>query len=342
MAFQEAPLFWWQKPGWQAILLAPFSWIYGAISTRRMERSPTERMNVPVICVGNFVAGGAGKTPTVLALAKYAKSMKLKPGILSRGFGGGVSVATLVDLDKHDSRDVGDEPLLLANAATTVVSIDRPAGAHLLVENGCDLIIMDDGFQNPGLHKDYCIVVVDAKRGIGNGYTHPAGPMRVPVIRQLPFADVVLVIGEGEGADRIIRQAAKSAKPIELAKTVIKNIRRFKGKMLLAYAGIADPEKFFSSLKSTGADVVDRLAYGDHHHYHDDEIKDLIDKAELLKLHLVSTTKDMARLKGLGKLPEELIDKTDVVEIELKFDNPEFLQRVITKAIKSARENRIH
>ncbi len=341
MALQEAPPFWWQKPGWQAFLLSPFSWIYGQVSARRMEHPPSDFVSVPVICVGNFIAGGAGKTPTVLALVKCAKSMKLKPGILSRGFGGGVSVATLVEPDKHDSRDVGDEPLLLANAATTVVSVDRPAGARLLVESGCDLIIMDDGFQNPKLHKDYCLVVVDAKRGIGNGFTHPSGPLRLPVSRQLPFADTVLVIGEGNGADGVIRQVAKSAKPFELSNVKIQNIGRLKGKQLLAYAGIADPDKFFASLSSAGLEVIEQCAFGDHHHYHEDEIEELVDKAKQLNLHLVSTSKDIFRLKGLGKLSQELIEKTDEIKIELVFENPEFLRSVITSALNSVFERDI-
>ena len=309
MALQEAPPFWWQKPGWQAILLSPFSWIYGRISARRMELETSEYVNVPVICVGNFIAGGAGKTPAVLAIVKTAKAMKLKPGILSRGFGGGVSVATMVDLKKHDSRDVGDEPLLLAKSATTVVSINRPAGAKMLVQKGCNLIIMDDGFQNPGLHKDYNIVVVDAKRGIGNGFTHPAGPLRVPLSRQLPLADAVLVVGEGEGADNIIRRAAMSAKPIQLGRIEVRNRAWLKDKWLYAYAGIADPDKFFSSLTAAGGQIVERRAFGDHHHYHEDEIHELISKAKQQRLELVSTSKDMARLSGQSKASQELIEK---------------------------------
>jgi tetraacyldisaccharide 4'-kinase len=342
MATQESPPFWWQNPGWQAFLFSPISWIYGQISARRMDLPPSEFVNVPVICVGNFIAGGAGKTPTVLALVKAAKAMKLKPGILSRGYGGGVAIATLVDLKKHDSRDVGDEPLLLAKAAKTVVSVDRPAGARLLTEAGCNLIIMDDGFQNPKLHKDYCLVVVDAKRGIGNGFTHPSGPLRVPISRQLPLADTVVVIGEGNGADKVIRITAKSAKPIELASVTIKGKGRLKGKRLLAYAGIADPEKFFSSLLSAGANVIEQRAFGDHHHYHDDEIEDLIDRAERQELTLASTAKDICRLKGLGQLSQKLIEKTDEIEIELIFENPDFVGNIIDSAINLADQRSNH
>ncbi len=336
MALQEAPPFWWQGPGWQAVLLSPFSWVYGNISARRMELPPSEAVNVPVICIGNFIAGGAGKTPTVLAMAKKAKQLGYKPGILSRGHGGGVAIPTRVDLNKHNSRDVGDEPLLLANAAITVVAINRPAGAHVLIENGCDLIIMDDGFQNPGLHKDYSLVVVDAKRGIGNGFTHPAGPLRVPLSRQLPFADSILIIGEGSGADKLIRRAAKSAKPIQLARTAIRNAKRLKGKWLLAYAGIADPDKFFAGLLAIGAEIIDRRAFADHHHYHHDEIEELLAKAKLQNLQLVSTTKDMARIRGLGKLQQKLVDATDVVEIDLQFDDPRFAEQIINEAATRA------
>ncbi len=338
MATQEAPPFWWQKPGWQALLLSPLSWFYGRISAKRMELPASQAMNIPVICVGNFVVGGAGKTPTVMALAIKAKQMGLKPGILSRGFGGGVAKATLVDLTKHDSRDVGDEPLLLATIAKTVVSVNRPQGAHLLVENGCDIIIMDDGFQNPGLHKDFSLVVVNAARGIGNGFSHPAGPLRVPISRQLNFADAILIIGEGDGADKLIRRAAKRAKPIQLAKTAIINKQRLKGKWLLAFAGIADTDKFFKSLLAAGAELIDRRSYGDHHHYSDEEIEDLLGRAKLQKLQLVTTTKDIARLHGLGNLQKQLIKATDAIQISMKFDDPKFTERLINKAIKSCEE----
>jgi len=342
MAIQESPPFWWQNPGWQAYLFSPVSWVYGRISARRMEIPPSDFVRVPVICIGNFIAGGAGKTPTVLALVKVAISMKLKPGILSRGYGGGVEVATLVDLKKHDSRDVGDEPLLLAQEAKTVVSVDRPAGARMLVEAGCNIIFMDDGFQNPKLHKDHCLIVVDAKRGIGNGFTHPSGPLRVPISRQLPLADTVLVIGEGEGADKVIRLTAKCAKPIELASVMIKDKGRLKGKRVFAFAGIADPQKFFSDLLSAGADIVKQQAFGDHHHYHEDEIRDIIDRAESQDLRLVSTSKDICRLTGLGKWPQKLIEKTDNIEIELVFENPEFVRRIISNAIESAEQRNNH
>lgn len=341
MALQEAPPFWWRRPNWQALLLSPLAWVYGRISARRMELPPTDFVSVPVICVGNFIAGGAGKTPTVLALAAKAKSMGLNPGLLSRGHGGGINVATVVDLSKHDSRDVGDEPLLLARQATTVISANRPAGARLLLEAGCDLIIMDDGFQNPVLFKDYSLVVVDARRGIGNGFNHPAGPLRVPISRQFPFVSAMLVIGEGDAASKVIRRAAKSAKPIELAKTAIKDRQRLNGKWLFAYAGIADPGKFFDSLLLAGAELIDRRAFGDHHHYHDDEIKELLGKAKLQKLTLVSTTKDIARLQGLGNLQQKLVEETDVIEIELVFEDPGFAERVINKAIASAEERSI-
>ena len=338
MALEEAPPFWWQKAGWLAYLLSPAAWVYGQISARRMEIKSSTRVSVPVICVGNFVAGGAGKTPTVLTLVKCANDMKLKPGILSRGFGAGLSKATLVNLQKHDSRDVGDEPLLLAKIAPTVISVDRPTGAQLLIDNGCDLVIMDDGFQNPYIHKDYCLIVVDAIRGIGNGFTHPAGPLRVPISRQLPLADALLIIGKGEGADKIIRRGARNAKPIQKAWTQIRNKARLNKKWLLAYAGIGDPDKFFSSLIAAGAEIIDRRAFGDHHHYQDDEIEELLGKAKLQKLQLVSTAKDIARLNGLGKLSQKLVENTDIIEIDLKFEEPEFARRIIEKAIKSASE----
>lgn len=335
MALQEAPPFWWKKPGWQAWLLSPFSWIYGRVSKARLTYVTPVRIAAPVICIGNFIAGGGGKTPTCIAFASTAKQMGLNPGLLSRGHGGAVTTPTLVDLVKHNAHDVGDEPLLLAQAAPTVVSSNRVDGANLLIAQGCDLIIMDDGFQNPSLFKDQTVAVVDSGRGIGNGYTHPAGPLRLPVSHQLPMADSILIVGKQNGADKLIRKAAKQAKPIAQAIIRVLAPEKIAGKWVLAYAGIADPGKFYRSVESTGAKIMERQDFGDHHHFLDDEIEELLAKAKVGKMQLVSTAKDKVRLEGKPGLFQQLLEATHILEIGMDFEDPAFIERTIKAAIKS-------
>lgn len=339
MAANETPPFWFEKPGLKAWLLWPFSYVYNRAAAATMLAKHNSQVPVPVICVGNFVVGGGGKTPTALALAKTARAKGYTPGFLSRGYSGKISTATVVDLQKHNASDTGDEPLLLARQATTVVSSDRPSGAKLLVEQNCDLIIMDDGFQNPKLYKDYSIVVVDSKRGIGNGFSMPAGPLRVNLPEQLSKADSILIIGSENGSDKLIRFAAKAAKPIYSAATKLINKAQWKNKFILPFAGIADPHKFFDSLKAAGANIAQVSAFGDHHFFRNDEIKELLGKAELLGAELVTTAKDHVRLVGMGEMHNKLADNSLISEIELEFEDETIAALILDKAIANF-ENR--
>jgi len=336
MALDEAPPFWWQKPGWQAIALSPLSYIYGRAAAKRMSSPSTGSVEVPVICVGNFITGGAGKTPTVQLLTKHIRKKNLRPGILTRGYGGAITTPTIVKPDRHNAHDVGDEALLHAAVATTVISADRPAGAELLVENGCDIIIMDDGFQNPSLRKDYNLVVVDSKRGVGNGFTMPAGPMRVPLSRQIHHVDGLMIIGEEDGADKILRRMARAAKPIFRASIRVVGKTRIANKRALAFAGIADPSKFFETLERHQVKVEDRQAFGDHHVYVAEDCEDLLERAQRQELQLMTTTKDLARLKDMGDAQMRLAEACETVKIELVTDDPAMLNRVVDKAFERA------
>jgi tetraacyldisaccharide 4'-kinase len=179
----EAPPFWWQPSDWRAWALYPLSALYAAAARHRLEGAERVPVHAPVLCVGNFTVGGAGKTPIAIALAREARRQKLKPGFLSRGHGGAVHQPRLVDAEGDAARHVGDEPLVLARAGPTVVTPNRKAGAELLVAHGCDFIVMDDGFQSARIHMDFALIVVDSHYGIGNGHTIPGGPMRAPRAR---------------------------------------------------------------------------------------------------------------------------------------------------------------
>ncbi|WP_322987935.1 tetraacyldisaccharide 4'-kinase [Hoeflea sp.] len=329
----EAPPFWWQRRGVQSALLSPFGWIYGRVARRIMDKRVRGQVDAAVICVGNFTVGGSGKTPTALTLAKAAIARGLKPGFLSRGYGGAISHARLVDPDKDTARLVGDEPMLLAAEAATVVSRDRVAGAKLLVREGCDIIIMDDGFQSARLVFDQALLVVDARRGIGNGCVFPAGPVRAPVIDQVRHADALVVVGEGNGADPMIRMAARAAKPIHLARLEPRNAARFRDRNCLAFAAIGDPEKFFISLEEAHVRIASRHGFPDHHHFVEDEIADLLAEAELYGLDIITTAKDHVRLSSGHGRAIELMEKSAVLEIDLVFDSPHVADAIINAAI---------
>lgn len=337
MAVEEAPPFWWTRKSPLPWLLAPVSFVWGRGSAFRMRARPSASVPVPVLCIGNFIAGGAGKTPTAIEMARAAKARGLNPGFLSRGHGGKIAGPAVVDLSKHHSHDVGDEPLLLAEEAVTVVCADRPKGARLLVEQGCDFVIMDDGFQNPSLAKDFSLLVVDAKRGLGNGFVMPSGPMRAPLGAQLALAHAVLVIGDAPGGDRLIRQTARRGKPVHIARVAPVEPDKWKGRWFLAFAGIADPTKFFDSLRLAGAEIFDPRGFGDHHHYTEEEAREILDKARLNKVAIVTTTKDMARLHGEKGDLAELAHTAEVFEIGLAFDDPRSPALVIDAAIRNAK-----
>lgn len=332
----EAPPFWWRKAGWQAYALKPLSWVYGWIAGKRMRRENRPSVTVPVICIGNFTVGGAGKTPTAIAIARAAVEKGLKPGFLSRGYGGTLDVTTLVE-PRHRAADVGDEPLLLVDHAMTVISRRRVDGARRLVEAGADLIIMDDGFQSARLTLDYALVVIDSVRGIGNGCMVPSGPVRAPIKEQMQQLSAILKVGSGEAADPLVRKAARAGKTIFVSAIQPVIPPDFVGARVLAYAGIADPDKFYRTVESLGGNIIERRSFSDHHAFEEDEIADLLALADKQQLLLVTTAKDAVRLKGVQGKAEELFRRSQVIEIEMVFDDPQTASDMIDTAIENCR-----
>ena len=337
----EAPPFWWTKPDWRAYALLPVSRLYGLIAGQRMRKGRRAEIPVPVICVGNFTVGGAGKTPTAIALARAAKARGLKPGFLSRGYGGSLDVTTVVDPGHHRARAVGDEPLLLAREALTVIARKRAKGAMKLVEEGADLIIMDDGFQSAQLVFDYALLVVDTRRGIGNGYLVPAGPVRAPIDEQMRQASALLAIGDGDAADRLIRQAARAGKAIHPATLVTVGADDLEEQVVMAWSGIADNEKFFRTVAETGAHLYVTRSFPDHHYLSDDEVAEILDHAEAHDYRLLTTSKDSVRLGGGHGRSEELRERSRVIEVEIRFDDPKGPDAIIDAAIANARRRKL-
>lgn len=295
------PGFWWrppQDPGPIARLLSPLALIYTAVSRARLRGTPIQA-ECPVICVGNFSLGGTGKTPAVIALARMLIADGEAPAILSRGYGGRLVGPVRVDLAQHTAADVGDEPLLLAQAAITVVAKDRVAGAALAKTLGATVIILDDGMQNPALAKDYVIAVVD-RRGIGNGRVFPAGPLRAPFPDQLPLIDALLVSESGPAATSVVTAATAGGAQVFHA-TLIPDtsaVAALRGRQYLAFAGIGSPDKFFRTLDGVGIDAPVRRGFPDHHRYTRADAVRLIAEARATGLSLLTTQKDLARMAG--------------------------------------------
>lgn len=334
----EAPSFWWRKSDWRAWALAPASIAYGVVAGRRMQRARRAPVDAPVLCVGNFTVGGEGKTPVAIALCAEAVHRGLNPGFLSRGHGGSLMRPQQVDPHHDGARLVGDEPLLLGRHAPTVVTADRAAGAKKLLEEGCDFIVMDDGFQSARIHIDYALVLVDAARGIGNGHVLPGGPLRAPLVEQLRHADALLRMGEGTGADRVVRMAARAGRPVFDARLEPLDAESFAGGRFLAFAGIGNPEKFFATLRRCGAHVEKTRSFPDHHAFSADDVEELTERSQKDGLELVTTAKDIVRLQtALGPV-RAFAGRVRVLEIAASFDPPSLAARIIHETLVAARE----
>ena len=297
------PAFWWRGAGPQAQLLAPLGFIYGTITARRMAREGAQA-GLPVLCVGNFTLGGAGKTPAVIMLAKMLTDAGARPFCLTRGYGGSEAGPKLVDGRSDGAAQVGDEALLLARAAPTVVARDRVAGAEFARAQGASVIILDDGLQNPSLAKNFTLAVIDARRGIGNARVFPAGPLRAPLGAQLARTDALLVVGEGNAADSVAARLRTQSRPVFHARLVPDKtaVSALSGQNVLAFAGIGDPDKFFATARAAGIVVSRRRTFPDHHRYTPQDASELILRAEHSGLTLLTTEKDRARMDGDPRL----------------------------------------
>ncbi|MCO6389681.1 tetraacyldisaccharide 4'-kinase [Aliihoeflea aestuarii] len=337
----EAPPFWWQKADWRAWSLWPASALYGVAARHRLRTAPRKRIDIPVLCVGNLTVGGTGKTPVAIAFAKAAKTMSLKPGFLSRGHGGSVSGAHLVNLHHDGARYVGDEPMLLAAHAPTAVSAKRAEGVKLLLGEGCDFVIMDDGFQSAQIHIDYALIVIDAERGIGNGHTIPGGPMRASLVDQMRHASALLEMGTGDASATVIRHAARAGRAVYRAHMRPLANENLRGRRCLAFAGIGNPQKFHRTLVELGGEVAMARNFPDHHFYSADEARDLMALAEKNDLVLVTTTKDAIRLTHGSHDLEALHERTETVEIDVVFEVATTPAAIIEETLKAWRRRRL-
>lgn len=328
------PAFWWRKAGLSAGLLAPVAAAYGAVAAKGMRRAGVPA-GVPVLCVGNFTLGGAGKTPTAIMLARMLGAAGETVFCLSRGYGGNATGAKRVDAHADHAHEVGDEPLLLARAAPTIVSRDRVTGAQLAKAQGAGVVVMDDGLQNASLAKDFTLAVVDGQRGIGNARVFPAGPLRAPLAVQLDRTDAVLVLGGGDGVKDVAAAARARGLPVWHGRLVPDEsaAAELKGRKVLAFAGIGNPDKFFDSAVEAGIAVARRKRYPDHHRFTAEEAAELIMQAEHDGLALLTTEKDKARMAG-DPLTETLAGRVHVLPVTLVVDESEELRGGVMAALR--------
>jgi len=321
-------------------LLMPLAAIYGAIAGHRLQREGVDA-GIPVLCVGNYHVGGAGKTPTVLALAKLLRDLDETPVVLSRGYGGRLQGPVTVDPDRHGAADVGDEPLMLARTISVVVARDRLDGVALARSQGATVIVMDDGFQNPAVAKDASLIVIDAQRGLGNGCVFPAGPLRAPLLPQIARTDALIVVGDGAGAGEVAAAVTARGKPVLSAhlKANDASIASLAGKRVAAFAGIGDPNRFFRTLRASGIEVVLEQAFADHHAFSQSEIETLIAQATREALTLVTTEKDLARLRGREGLPDRAREIV-AFAVTLEIDGVAELRKLVSEWLFKARQRK--
>lgn len=332
----RAPEFWSRRPdapGWESLALTPLSWLYALGGAARWALATPTRIDTPVLCVGNLVAGGAGKTPSVLALCDRLAALGVEPHVIARGYGGRVRGPHRVDPSSDTAADVGDEPLLMARRRPVWVGADRPASAARAVSAGADVVVMDDGFQNPSLAKHLSIVVIDAKYGHGNERVIPAGPLREPLSVGFGRADAAIMIGEPSGDDPWPwTPPGMSVVHARLAPS--ERAARLSDRRVLAFAGIGRPEKFFETLRRMGARIVETEAFPDHHPYNTAILSRLAARAQAAGAELVTTEKDATRL------PASFQDRVLVVPVALGFAQAQAVDALLRPVLEMVQENR--
>lgn len=308
----------WTKQGFLSAILQPFAAIYAAATARRLKSHIPYKAECPVICIGNLTAGGTGKTPVSLSIAEMLRGMDKNPYFISRGYGGALR-NVIVNPNMHTPKQVGDEPLLLAEVAPAVINPDRAAAAQLAISDGADCLVMDDGFQNPTLHKDISFLVFDGNYGIGNGRVIPSGPLREPFAEGIKRAQAVIILGEDK------KQIASQTDLPVFYGEIKEEQPKITNRDIVAFCGIGHPEKFYDSLTKCGFNINHHFNFPDHHFYTRSDLSFLIDFAQKNNLDIYTTSKDFV------KIPPELRSHFKVLKIKIRWHNETALQNFLAQ-----------
>ena len=327
----KAPKFWYvKKDTLFSRFFYPFSLIFRLGTKIRNITNKSQKSPLPIICVGNIVIGGAGKTPVALKIGKILTQSGYNPHFISKGYAGMIKESTLVET-WHSPKSVGDESLLLSQVSPTWIGVNRNKSINMAKENGGNCIIMDDGFQNPTIHKDFSIIVINASQEFGNKRVIPSGPLRESIKRGLSKTNLIVVIGE---VTTYLKKVIPDHIPIIQAKFNINNENKiFKGQKITAFAGIAYPEKFFNSLREQGAKIVNKITYPDHHIFDENDLLSLAEMANKTKSILVSTKKDFVRI------PKSYRSLVNTLEGEIVFENEDLIKEILTNVIENHLQN---
>ena len=330
---QTAPDFWGKEPGFVADLLRPLGAVWDTVGRLHRVLARPYQPPVPVICVGNLVAGGAGKTPVTLSLSDWLAAHGIAVHAVTRGYGGRLAGPCRVDTARNDAREVGDEALLLAARMPAWVAHDRAAGAAAAIAAGAKAILLDDGFQNPSIGKTLSVVVVDSGYGFGNGRVIPAGPLREDRRRGLARADAVVLLTVAGEQSLISLAELDYSRPI--IRAVLSPIEggRFAGRRLFAFAGIGRPARFFATLRALGAEIVSERAFPDHYAFGEHDIAELCSTAHRAQARLVTTAKDFVRL------PRAIRAEVEVLEVEVRWPDPEMVASLLNPVVLAASGN---
>lgn len=315
----KAPQFWYEPNTWKAKFLYPLGYFYNLLTLLRGKLAKPQSYSCLTICIGNLNVGGTGKTPTTIALAQHFLKKGLQVHVVSRGYKGKFQGTFLVDPQKHKSDEVGDEPLLMSEFTSVWVSNKRKNGIAAAENAGAQIVLLDDGFQDPSFHKDFSLIVVDGEKGFGNKKCMPAGPLRENIVQGFKRADALVIVGQRiykfDTFPTHLKIIHSTLKPIETG-------MNWKEGKYLAFAGIADPSKFFKTLRSLGANLIDCVALSDHKKLDGQVLKRLERKANSAHAQLVTTEKDAVRLSNTYR------KKVLSLPVRIEFDDKNELENL--------------
>ncbi len=322
----KTPIFWNQKQSIISLLLIPFSYIWLLASF--LNKKKPKKFDIPVIKIGNVVAGGAGKTPTVISLTKKLINSKINTHIILKGYKSSASKSIQVKKDLHTYKEVGDEALLCAACATTWVGKNRSESINNAINNGADLVILDDGLQDESILSNLNIIVFNGYQGIGNGRIIPSGPMRENMSKAINKSNLALIIDKDENN---IAKLIGDTIPIINSNLIIEDeyINNFKNKNVLAFCGIGYPDKFYKSLKEIGCNILYTKSFPDHYEYSDKDIKKLLKKSQELDTLLITTEKDHV------KIMEDYKSRIYYFPIRIELNNYKILDDILLSIIKN-------